>query len=126
MYQDCYVCKDPLNINIYTKATYKLHEVVRIGVCGHMHGHECLSAWLDVSNSCPTCKQLMFENSGRGVSQSNISHVVNTMKRRYDVVSEKLAIAAIARIAGKQEAKKIKEDGGIALDEEVELQSAKA
>lgn len=102
MYQDCHICKDPLDINIYTTATDKHHQAVRIGVCGHMHGQECLAAWLDVGNSCPTCKQPLFENSGRGVSQSDINHVVNAIKRRYGVVGEKLATAAIARIVGKQ------------------------
>lgn len=109
MYQDCYICKDPLDVNLYTTATDKHHEAVRIGVCGHMHGQECLSAWLDVGNSCPTCKQLLFENSSRGVSQSDISHVVKTMKRRFGVYGEKLAKAAIARIVGKQEAEQVQQ-----------------
>ncbi|KAF3051702.1 hypothetical protein E8E11_000096 [Didymella keratinophila] len=104
MYQDCFICKDPLDVNIHPTATDKHHEAVRIGVCGHMHGQECLSAWLDVGNTCPTCKQLLFENSGRGVSQSDINQVVNAMKRHYGVVGENLALAAIARIVGKQEA----------------------
>lgn len=44
MYQDCYICNSPLNINVNTTATDKHHAAVRIGVCGHMHGQECLSA----------------------------------------------------------------------------------
>lgn len=104
MYRDCYICKDPLDINIHATATEKHHAAVLIGVCGHMHGQECLSSWLDISNSCPTCKQLLFEKSGREVSQSDINHVVNTMKRRFGLYGEKVAMAAIARTVGEQEA----------------------
>lgn len=104
MYQNCFICKDPLDINIHTTASDKHHAAVRIGVCGHMHGQECLSAWLDVGNSCPTCKRLFFNNSGRGVRQSDVNHVVNNMKRMFGVYGEKRAMAAIANIVGKQEA----------------------
>lgn len=100
MYQDCFICKDPLDINIHTPATKTHHSAVRIGVCGHMHGRECLMAWLDAGNSCPTCKRVLFENSGREISQSDIRNVVHSL--RY-VVGEKRVMKAIARLVGRQE-----------------------
>lgn len=100
MYQDCYICKDPLDVNIHTTASEMHHEAVRIRVCGHMHGQVCLTAWLDTGNSCPTCKRLLFENSGRGVSQSDINNVVHSLGR---MVGEKRVMLAIARLVGKQE-----------------------
>lgn len=100
MYQDCYICKDPLDVNIHTTASEMHHEAVRIGVCGHVHGQVCLTAWLDTGNSCPTCKRLLFENSSRGASQSDISNVVHSLGR---MVGEKRVMLAIARLVGKQE-----------------------
>lgn len=100
MYHDCYICNDPLNVNIHTNATEKHHATVRIGVCGHMHGKECLSAWLDTGNSCPTCKRQLFEASGRGITQSDINNVVHSMRRSFH---EKDITAAIARLVGRQE-----------------------
>jgi hypothetical protein len=123
MYQDCYICKNPLDIDIHTTSTDKHHAAVRIGMCGHLHGQECLSAWLDVGNSCPTCRQLLFENSGRGVSQSDINYVVNYMKRRFGVYGEKIAVAAVARIVDKQEAEKAQQQR---IREEEEVKKLKA
>ncbi|KAF3044262.1 hypothetical protein E8E12_001155 [Didymella heteroderae] len=109
MYQDCFICKDPLDVNIHSTATAKHHAAVRIGVCGHVHGQECLSLWLDVGNSCPTCKHLLFEDSGRRVSQSDAEHVVYFVKRMFGVVGEKRAMAAIVRLVGKQEAEQARQ-----------------
>jgi len=39
---------------------HHLHEGVRIKDCGHIHGLECLEAWLDVSCACPTCRRRLF------------------------------------------------------------------
>lgn len=100
MYQDCFICKDPLHVDIYRSTTEKHHLAVRIDVCGHMHGHECLMAWLDTGNSCPTCKRLLFENSGRGVSQSDIGNVVHSLRHMF---GEKRVVSAIARLVGKQD-----------------------
>lgn len=123
MYRDCYICKDPLDINIHAAATEKHHAAVRIGVCGHMHGQECLSSWLDIGNSCPTCKQLLFENSGRGVSQSDINGVVNAKKRRFGLYGEKVAMTAIARTVGEKEAKQAQQQR--IREEEVQKLKAK-
>jgi hypothetical protein len=120
MYQDCYICKDPLNVNVHTTATDKHHAAVRIGVCGHMHGQECLSAWLDVGNSCPTCKRLLFEGSNRAVSQSDINKVVYSLRHLF---GEKRVMAAIARLAGKRVAEQAQQQR--TREEEVKKLKAK-
>ncbi|KAJ4989693.1 hypothetical protein SVAN01_04723 [Stagonosporopsis vannaccii] len=99
MYQDCYICKDPLNVNVHTITTEAHHQAVRVSVCGHMYGQECLSAWLDVGNSCPTCKRMLFEATGRSISQADIDKVLRVL-RRY--CSEARAMSAIARLMEKQ------------------------
>ncbi|KAJ4381720.1 hypothetical protein N0V86_003085 [Didymella sp. IMI 355093] len=120
MYQDCHICKDPLSVNAHKTATDKHHTAVRIGVCGHMHGQECLLAWLDVSNSCPTCKRLLFEGSNRAVSQSDINNVVYSLRRLF---GEKRVMAAIARLAGKREAEQAQQQR--TREEEVKKLKAK-
>lgn len=100
MCQDCYICKKPLDVNIHTVATDAHHQAVRIGVCGHIHGQECLAAWLDAGNSCPTCKRMLFEATGRSVTQSDLNALVHFLRRR---VGEARAMAAIARLKEKQD-----------------------
>jgi|SRR5690242_429654 len=100
MYQDCYICKDPLNVNIHTAATDAHHQAVRISVCGHMHGQECLAAWLDTGNSCPTCKRMLFGATGRSISNFDIEKLLQVLRHRF---GEARAISAIARLMKKQE-----------------------
>ena len=119
MYQDCYICKDPLNINIHTTPSPTHHAAVRIHACGHMHGQDCLAAWLDAGNSCPTCKRLLFEASGCSVSQADINSVVNTLGR---MVGEKRVMSSIARLMGKQEL----ERGQLRRTQEEEMQRMEA
>ena len=100
MYQDCYICKDPLDVNIHKTASDAHHSAVRISVCGHMHGQECLAAWLDAGNSCPTCKRILFEASGLSFTQADISSVVHVLRR---LVGEARVMSSIVRLTGKQE-----------------------
>lgn len=119
MYQDCYICKDPLDVNIHTTASITHHAAVRIHACGHMHGQECLAAWLDAGNSCPTCKRMLFETSTRSVSQADINHVVHSMRR---MVGEKRVMASVARLVGKQELERAQ----LRRTQEVDMQKIKA
>jgi hypothetical protein len=70
--QDCYICTHPLDVTpTSTPTSFTLahatthlrrpHAAVRIISCSHMHGAQCLDAWLEVSNTCPICKRLLFE-----------------------------------------------------------------
>lgn len=67
---------------------------------GHLHGEECLSAWLDTGNSCPTCKRILFEASGREIKQSDINSVVHMLGYWYTPAQ---VLAAVARLQGTQE-----------------------
>lgn len=98
-YQDCYICREPLHVNIQTPSTAH-HSAVRISSCGHMHGQACLKAWLDTGNSCPTCAHKLFDSSGHSYSQASINSVVDSMSK---YVPRPLIVAAIARLLGKQE-----------------------
>ncbi|KAF9700118.1 hypothetical protein EKO04_001313 [Ascochyta lentis] len=102
MYQDCCICKDPLHINIHTAVSPSdaHHPAVRIIACGHMHGKECLEAWLDAGNSCPTCKRMLFDKSGHAVNQADINSVMHSLGR---LVGEASIISSFARLVGKQE-----------------------
>ncbi|KAL1604347.1 hypothetical protein SLS59_004145 [Nothophoma quercina] len=119
MYQDCYICKDPLDVNIHTTASITHHAAVRIHACGHMHGQECLAAWLDAGNSYPTCKRMLFETSTRSVSQADINHVVHFLRR---MVGEKRIMASVARLVGKQELERAQ----LRRTQEVDMQKMKA
>lgn len=100
IFQDCYICKDPLDVHIHTGAYDTHHPAVRIFTCGHLHGKECLSAWLDTSNSCPTCKRTLFTASGRPPSQSDITSIVRTLGR---VAGKARVLSALTRLTSRQE-----------------------
>ncbi|KAH6633263.1 hypothetical protein C7974DRAFT_168430 [Boeremia exigua] len=100
MYQDCYICKDPLHVNIDTVPSDAHHTAVRIGVCGHIHGQVCLAAWLNTGNSCPTCKRMLFEASGRTISQKDLNDVVRAVGPLFG----KMRVAsAVARLLERKE-----------------------
>ncbi|KAF1363295.1 hypothetical protein EJ07DRAFT_88490, partial [Lizonia empirigonia] len=120
MYQDCYICKDPLDVNIHTKASAAHHSAVRIRGCGHMHGQDCLNAWLDAGNSCPTCKHILFDPCGHTVSEADITSVMRNLRHQF---SQGLIISAIARFMEKRKGERAELHR--AHDEELKLRKAK-
>jgi hypothetical protein len=36
------------------------HPALRILACRHVHGTECLTAWLETGNTCPKCSRILF------------------------------------------------------------------
>lgn len=100
IYQDCYICKHPLDVNIHAATSEEHHSAVRIGVCSHMYGKECLAAWLDTGNSCPICRRMLFKASSHSLQQSDINSVARSLGR---YVGKARIMSAIARLVGKQE-----------------------
>jgi hypothetical protein len=99
MYQDCYICENPLNVSAHTALTDAHHSAVRISVCGHMYGKHCLEAWLHTGNTCPICKRMLFEGSSHSLTQYDINGMVRALRRSVD---GERALLAIARLMGRQ------------------------
>ncbi|KAF2130426.1 hypothetical protein P153DRAFT_375184 [Dothidotthia symphoricarpi CBS 119687] len=99
--QDCTICTRPLALTPpHTAHPTKSHRAVRIVACGHIHGLECLSAWLDVGNSCPTCKRMLFSASGNAITDQDVADVLEILGPRY---GQRRVLAAVARIVAKGE-----------------------
>lgn len=102
--QDCSICTQPLALHYKDhspqSALRGFHEAVRIGACGHIHGSECLSAWLDVGNSCPTCRRILFEGDKNSITQDDVNEIVHNLGR---IFSEARVMGAIANLMDNQE-----------------------
>ncbi|KAH9862494.1 hypothetical protein IAQ61_009911, partial [Plenodomus lingam] len=84
--QDCVICKDPLALRPHiTTSTPPSHPALRIESCGHTLGLECLSAWLNVSNTCPTCSRTLFQVHIPRITQEDIDVVIRSLGHRYGV-----------------------------------------
>ena len=74
--QDCYICLNPLAVHSShttntpishndtsssSSASSNFHSAVRITRCDHVFGEACLTTWLNVGNTCPMCRSLLFE-----------------------------------------------------------------
>lgn len=74
--QDCPICIQPLAVHEKDGSPKSrlrgYHDTIRITACGHTHGKDCLKAWLDVGNTCPTCKRILFEFTGDPITQRDI------------------------------------------------------
>jgi hypothetical protein len=55
------------------------HAAVRITACGHTHGEDCLNAWLEVGNSCPTCNRILFEIGGDPITQADVNDIIYSL-----------------------------------------------
>lgn len=84
-----------------------------------MHGQECLAAWLDTGNSCPTCKRILFEASGRSISHFDIEKLLHVLKRQF---GKARAASAIARLMEKQERERVQ----LRRSQEDDLEKTKA
>jgi hypothetical protein len=111
--QDCHICTHPLDVTPTSTATsYTLahttahlrqpHAAVRIIACSHMHGAQCLTAWLEVSNTCPTCKRLLFEQSARSeITNADVHAVVESLAPQFGARDVLVAVhQCVAREGG--------------------------
>ena len=119
--QDCTICRHPLALHPTKSkpAESKLHRAVRIAACGHIIGQQCLDAWLEVGNTCPTCKRLLFEPTGDPITQQDINNILRTLGPQY---GEDAIMAVVARRVARQEL----EHARMRQAHEIELERMKA
>ncbi|KAH7396643.1 hypothetical protein DE146DRAFT_43395 [Phaeosphaeria sp. MPI-PUGE-AT-0046c] len=95
--QDCSVCTKPLAVHHKDSspqlALRGLHKAVRITACGHMHGSDCLLAWLSTGNSCPTCRRILFEANNDTITQDDANEVVHVLGPHFGEARVMVAIA---------------------------------
>lgn len=127
--QDCPICLDPLEVRpSHAKDTSsKLHPAVRIIACRHLLGKDCLDAWLQVGNTCPTCKRFLFEATDDPITQRDVNNVLRILSPVY---GEREIMAAIGRIITRREKehaqmreKQAKEMGDMMVKEQQERNS---
>ncbi|KAJ4295245.1 hypothetical protein N0V90_007256 [Kalmusia sp. IMI 367209] len=103
--QDCAICLEPLDlvqtasgimsISGNEKPTSRFHSAVRIKSCQHIHGTECLLAFLDVGNTCPSCSRMLFiPPSEQPITQEDIDTVLRNLGH---VHGENVLMRMIAR-----------------------------
>jgi hypothetical protein len=97
--QDCSICDKPLAVH-HNDASPKsrlhgYHDAVRIVACGHMHGKECLDAWLDVGNACPKCNRILFELTGDPITEHDINNVVRALGPMYGEMRVNIALVGM-------------------------------
>ena len=102
--QDCYICTHPLEVTApSTSTTFALahstthtqrpHAAVRIISCSHVHGAQCLDAWLEVSNTCPSCKRLLFDQTPRAeITQADVRAVLYSLAPLYGIEEVLMAV----------------------------------
>jgi hypothetical protein len=97
--QDCSICQQALAMHpnhISPRSIQRgYHPAVRVNACGHTHGVLCLSAWLDVGKSCPTCARILFETTGDGITQQDINDIVHMLGPEY---GEARVMVAVVRV----------------------------
>ncbi|KAF1964253.1 hypothetical protein BU23DRAFT_575843 [Bimuria novae-zelandiae CBS 107.79] len=119
VYENCKVCLEPIATSTIDHASEsRMHAAVRIKSCKHIHGTECLGAWLDIGNSCPTCKRtLIMHATERPLTQEDVDDVSQVL--RY-VCDEETLGRALARYMYIDEAAAIKrrqkQESGIAME----------
>lgn len=107
--QDCAICTQPLTVQPASAGDprHQVHPAVRIAACGHLVGQECLSAWLDVGNSCPACNRLLFELTGDLITQQDVNNIIRFLGPVYgeDAVT---AVVGRSMVRQEQEQKRLK------------------
>lgn len=98
---DCTICTQSLALHPTDQSPKSrlrgYHDALRIHSCGHAHGVDCLSAWLDVSNTCPTCNRMLFELNAEPIIQEDIDRIVYVLGPMYGEGRVHVAIAGLAQ-----------------------------
>lgn len=75
-----------------------LHAAVRIKACNHVLGDECLTAWLEVGNTCPTCNRMLFVPPfEEPLTQDMVDDVIDSLRDVADeeIIGDALELAII-------------------------------
>ncbi|KAH8730914.1 hypothetical protein GQ44DRAFT_424008 [Phaeosphaeriaceae sp. PMI808] len=85
--QNCTICTLPLAVHHRDASPIALsngyHRAIRITLCGHVHGKDCLSAWLDTGHSCPTCNRTLFQANSDRITQEDVNIVLKKLAPRF-------------------------------------------
>lgn len=105
---NCTICLEPLDMVETTPSTGSadhdhgsdqdtpLHAAVRIKACNHVHGAECLAAWLEVGNTCPICNRMLFVPPfEEPITQDVVDDVIQALR---DVAYEEDISDVLARL----------------------------
>jgi hypothetical protein len=98
--QDCGICSEPLALvksldnTDGDKQHPRLHSTVRVKSCRHIHGTECLTAWLKTGNTCPTCGHMLYLPAGeQPLTQQDVDAMMRDLSGIYpeDMIARSLA-----------------------------------
>ncbi|KAF9741516.1 hypothetical protein PMIN06_007300 [Paraphaeosphaeria minitans] len=101
--RDCDICLEPLDLvqpSANTKAGDKNHNrhhpAVRIKSCGHIHGLDCLKAWLQIGTTCPSAgcgRMLCLPAVEQPLTQKDVDALMCRLRRSYseDQIARSLA-----------------------------------
>lgn len=59
----CIICREEMVVNESGEPAQSLRYVPKRLVCGHIIHHGCLKGWLERSQSCPTCRRPVLDDS---------------------------------------------------------------
>lgn len=104
--QDCRICTAPLAVlpgsTSREVAVSGYHTATRIISCGHVHGEECLNAWLTISNTCPypKCNRILLEATTESITEHDVYVLLHNLGPE---VGEPRVITVVARLIQQQQ-----------------------
>jgi hypothetical protein len=103
-HKDCAICLKPLDLladhGHLQQTSHGNHPAVRINACGHMHGEECLTEWLKLGHTCPTCKRILFEPNTERITRQDVNDLVREFGQLF---GGRRVLDSINRVAQKRE-----------------------
>lgn len=90
--RSCNICMDPYG------STENPENPVRLP-CGHVIGRSCIARWLTTSNSCPLCRQILFERhvSNAVATQAEIRELLESTGLAGEEIDITMEFIAITR-----------------------------
>jgi hypothetical protein len=138
--QDCFICKCAIAVtatapvpipspacasaisNAHAHPRERHHTAVRILACGHVHGADCLDTWLDIGNSCPSCRRMLFEAHTQVFTQNDIQSIMRALAPRFGATRVVMALGRIAsgQIGEQYQMRTIRKEAEMARDRDRE------
>jgi ribosomal protein L12E/L44/L45/RPP1/RPP2 len=104
--QNCAICTKPLAVQSGSASQEAevsgYHSAIRIISCSHMHGDDCLNAWLAVSNTCPfsNCNRMLFKATGESITEHDVHALLRELGSEF---GETRVLTVVARLLQQQE-----------------------